>query len=161
MESACNVDEGENMVRTLLRITIISGLLLTVAGASFAAQAPDGTLKIKSRMVAQGIGLSWGEGVLTYKGQAYPFTYQANGLFRDVDSAMTAGELSGQVFNLKTPADLTGNYQRVEADSKIGAGTSATIKNKNGVVVNLVSEVAGRKFNLSREGLNIELKAAK
>lgn len=150
------------MVRRLLRSTIISGLLLAVAVSAFAAQTPDGTVKIKSRMVAQGIGLSWGEGVLIYRGQEYPFTYQANGLFRDVDTAMTAGELSGQVFNLKTPADLSGNYQRVEAENtKSGAGTSATIKNKNGVVVNLVSEVAGRKFNLSREGLNIELKTTK
>lgn len=150
------------MLRALFRLTLISIGLLTIPAASFAAQTPDGTVKIKSRMVASGIGLSWGEGVLIYKGQEYPFTYQANGLFRDVDTAMTAGELSGQVFNLHTPADLSGNYQRVETNSSnSGAGTSATMENKNGVVVNLVSEVAGRKFNLSREGLNIELKAAK
>jgi len=157
-----DIDAGESVVRTFLRLIFVSGFLLMIPAVLFAAQTPEGTLKIKSRMVAQGIGLSWGEGVLVYKGHEYPFTYQANGLFRDVDTAMTAGELSGQVFNLKTPADLSGNYQRVEADSsKGGAGTSATMKNKNGVVVNLVSEVAGRKFNLSREGLNIELKTSK
>jgi hypothetical protein len=66
------------------------------------------------------------------------------------------------VFNLKTPEDFSGNYQRVEADtSQSGAGTSATMKNQNGVVVNLMSEIAGRKFNLAREGLNIELKKLK
>jgi hypothetical protein len=35
------------------------------------------------------------------------------------------------------------------------------MKNQNGVVVNLMSEIAGRKFNLAREGLNIELKKLK
>ncbi|HEX2928378.1 MAG TPA: hypothetical protein VHV54_01600, partial [Candidatus Binatia bacterium] len=50
------------------------------------AQVPDGTLKITSRMVAPGIGLSWGEGVLSYKGRDYPFTFKATGLFRDVDA---------------------------------------------------------------------------
>jgi hypothetical protein len=150
------------MYRTLLGL-LIAGSLLLVSNISLApAQVPDGALKITSRMVAQGVGLSWGEGVLTYKGQDYSFTYQANGLFRDVDAGMTAAELSGHVFNLKSPADFSGNYQKVEAGtSDSGAGTRATMKNQNGVVVNLVSTIEGRKFNLSREGLNIELKKQK
>lgn len=150
------------MVRAVLKIFIVASLLLTWTVSSTAAQAPDGTMKITSRRVAEGIGLSWGEGILTYKGQTYPFTFQANGLFRDVDAGITAAELSGQVFNLKSPGDFGGNYQRVEAkNAESGAGSSATMKNEKGVIVNLVSTVAGRKFNLSREGLNIELKKSK
>ena len=150
---------GEKMVRTLVIALLVSSLLSTSSVTPALAQAPDGTVKITSRMVAPGIGLSWGDGVLTYKDQDYPFTFQANGLFRDVDAAMTAAELSGQVVNLKNPADFGGNYQKVEADgAEAGAGTRATMKNQNGVVVNLVSTVAGRKFNLGRDGMTIELK---
>jgi hypothetical protein len=113
-------------------------------------------------MVAQGVGLSWGDGVLTYQGQDYPFTFQASGLFRDVDAAMTAAELSGQVFNLKSPGDFSGNYQKVEAKtSESGAGARASMRNQKGVVVNLASTVQGRKFNLGPDGLNIELKKPK
>ena len=126
---------------------------------SVLAQVPDGTLKITSRMVAPGIGLSWGEGVLSYKGRDYPFTFKATGLFRDVDTGIAAAELSGQVFDLKRPEDFGGNYQKVETQaSESGSASRATMKNQNGVTVNLVSTIAGRKFNLAREGMDIEFK---
>ena len=150
------------MIRRLLRLIIIGSLLLAWNISLNGAQAPDDTVKITSRMVAPGIGLSWGDGVLTYKGQNYPFTFQANGLFRDVDAGITAAELSGQVFNLKSPEDFGGKYQKVEEkNAKGGAGSSATMKNEKGVVVNLVSTIEGRQFNLSREGLSVELKKQK
>ena len=150
------------MRRILIGISIAGSVLMLSSFLLVAAQAPDGTLKIVSRLVAPGVGLSWGDGVLIYQGQEYPFTFQANGLFRDVDAAMTAAELSGQVFNLKNPSDFSGNYQKVEAaNSESGAGTRASLKNQNGVVVNLESSIEGRKFNLSREGLNIEFKKPK
>jgi hypothetical protein len=113
-------------------------------------------------MVAPGIGLSWGEGVLRYKGQDYPFTFKATGLFRDVDTKMAAAELSGQVFDLKKPEDFGGNYQKVETQtSESGSMSRATMKNQNGVVVNLMSMIEGRKFTLAREGMDIELKKQK
>ena len=147
------------MHRTLVGILIAGSVLLLSSFSLVAAQVPDGTIKVSSRMVAQGIGLSWGEGVLTYKGRDYPFTFQATGLFRDVDTKIAAAELSGQVFDLKKPEDFGGNYRKVEAQtSESGSASRATMKNQNGVVVNLMSTVEGRKFNLAREGMEIELK---
>jgi hypothetical protein len=141
----------------------IAGTILLLSNSFLApAEEPVGTIKVTTRMVAPGIGLSWGDGVLTYQGQEIPFTFQANGLFRNVDENITAAELSGQVFNLNNTADFAGNYQKLEekgADAE--AGSSATMRNEKGVVVNLVSTAAGRKFNLSREGLKVEFKAQK
>ena len=145
------------MSRKLLGL--IAGTILLLSNSLSAAEEPDGAIKITTRMVAPGIGLSWGDGVLTYKDQEIPFTFQANGLFRNVDADITAEELSGEVFNLKSAADFSGNYQKIEEiNVESGAGSSATMKNEKGVVVNLMSTVAGRKFNLAREGLNIEFK---
>ena len=146
------------MNRTLLRL-LIAGSLLLALNISFASgQVPDGTVKIISRMVSPGIGLSWGDGVLTYKGQDYPFTFQAKGLFRDVDAKITAAELSGQVFNLKRVALFNGTYRKVDKDSSdAGGGSRATMKNLNGVTVNLVSTIEGRKFILGRDGITIKL----
>jgi hypothetical protein len=115
-------------------------------------------VKITSRMVAPGIGLSWGEGVLSFKGRDYPFTFKATGLFRDVDAKIAAAELSGRVFELKSLEDFSGNYQRVEPETVAGGTAGAAMKNQKGVVVNLVSTVEGRKFVLAREGMDIELK---
>jgi hypothetical protein len=147
------------MGRTLLGLLVAGSLLVALNVSSAPAQVPDGTIKITSRMVAQGVGLSWGEGVLTYKGRDYPFTFQASGLFRDVDTKIAAAELSGRVFELKRLEDFSGNYQKVASeDSASGADTRAAMKNQKGVVVNLVSTVEGRKFVLAREGMDIELK---
>ena len=144
--------------RMSLFLFAVSILLLAHTPAA-PAQAPDGTVRITSRTVAPTIGLEWGEGVLTYKGQDYPFTFRAGGRFRDVDAEITTVELSGQVFNLKNLEDFNGNYQTVEIEGSVGrGGTRAMIKNQNGVVVNVASTVEGRKFNLTREGLDVQLK---
>ncbi|PYJ12110.1 MAG: hypothetical protein DME93_08460 [Verrucomicrobia bacterium] len=138
------------MDRTLLRLLVAGSLLVALSVSSTHGQVPDGTLKITSRMVVPGIGLSWGEGVLTYNGRDYPFTFKATGLFRDVDTKIAAAELSGQVFDLKKPEDFGGNYQKVEMQtSESGSTSRATMKNQNGVVVNLASTINGRKFNLA------------
>jgi hypothetical protein len=147
------------MNRMLIGLLLMATLLLASDASCASAQEPDGTLKINTRMASPGIGLSWGDGVLTYKGQDYPFIFQAKGLFRDVDPAITAAELTGQVFNLKRLEIFNGTYHKVEADaSDAGGGSQATMKNHNGVVVNLVSTIEGRKFILGRDGISIELK---
>ena len=152
----------EPMVRAALKLIIVGSLLLTSRGSLSAAEVADGTVKVTSRMVAPGIGLSWGEGVLRYKNQDYPFTFKATGLFRDVDAKITAAELSGRVFELKRLEDFSGNYKKVAPeDSAGGADTRATLKNQKGVVLDLVSAVEGRKFTLAREGMDIELKKHK
>ena len=150
------------MGRTLVGLLVAGSLLVAFNVSSVPAQVPDGTVKITSRMVAPGIGLSWGEGVLIYKDQDYPFTFEAKGLFRDVDDKITAAELSGEVFNLKSLAIFSGTYHKAEADaSDLAGGSRVVMKNLNGVVVNLVSTVEGRKFILGRDGMTIKLKEQK
>ncbi len=150
------------MGRTLLGWLVAGCLLVALNVSSAPGQVPDGMVKITSRSVAPGIGISWGEGVLRYKDQDYPFTFHATGLFRDLDAKIAAAELSGSVFELKRLEDFIGNYKKVESkDAASGAGTRATMKNQKGVVVNLVSAVEGRKFNLAREGMDIEFKKQK
>ena len=150
------------MGHQLVRSTLV-GVCLLVTNLSFAATAaPDATVKITSRSIATGIGLSWGDGVLNYKGQDYPFTFQAKGLFRDVDPNITAAEMSGEVFNLKRPELFNGTYHKVKADNAgVGGGSRASLRNSNGVTVNMVSTVEGRKFNFSRDGISIKLGESK
>lgn len=150
------------MDRILISFLFAASVFLPLNVSSAPAQVPDGTVKITTRSVSPGIGLSWGDGVLTYKGQDYPFTFQAKGLFRDVDPGITAAEMSGQVFNLNRVAVFNGTYHKVEPEtSDLAGGSRATMKNLNGVVVNLASTVEGRKFILGPDGLTIKLKENK
>lgn len=136
----------------------LSFLLLAYPSAA-PTQMPDGKVKLTRRTVSPGIGVEWGQGVLTYNGRDYPFSYRAGGTFRQVDTEMTTVELSGQVFNLKTVEDFAGRYHKVEAEGPAtGGGSRVTMKNQKGVVVNVFSPVEGRKFDLTREGLDVELK---
>jgi hypothetical protein len=143
--------------RMSLFLFAVSILLLAHTPAA-PAQLPDGTLKITKRTVSPGIGLEWGEGVLTYNGRDYPFSYKAGGPFRYVDTEITTVELSGQVFNLKKPEHFNGKYHKVETEEALSSGSRVTMKNQNGVVVNVVSPIEGRKFDLTSWGLEVELK---
>lgn len=146
-----------NARRSLFFLPLI--FLLLAYPSAVPAQVPDGTVKITRRTVSPGMGVEWGEGVLTYNGRDYPFSYRAGGTFRQVDTEMTTVELSGQVFNLKTVEDFGGRYHKVEAEGPAtGGGSRVTMKNQKGVVVNVFSPVEGRKFDLTREGLDVELK---
>jgi hypothetical protein len=147
----------------LVRLVVVTSYLL-IAHLAIAAQPakPDGTVKITTRSVSPGIGLSWGDGVLNYKGQDYPFTFQTKGLFRDVEPNITATELSGEVFNLKRPELFNGTYHKVKADNAgVGGGSRASLKNSTGVTLNMVSTMEGRKFNLGRDGISIKLEKPK
>lgn len=146
------------MIRTFLGLLIIGNLLLVSTISPALAQEPDGTLKITRRSAAPAVGLSWGDGVLTYKGKDYVFSFQASGLLRDVEEGVTAAEFSGQVFNLKNPEDFNGNYKTVQPAEPVGSGgTLATIKNQNDVVVNVIV-TGGHKFALGPDGMTIQLK---
>ena len=60
---------------------------------------------------------------------------------------------------MKTVADFTGNYVTAEAGLVIGGGASGlTMKNQNGVVINLQSTQAGINFTLGPGGLSIKMK---
>jgi hypothetical protein len=149
------------MHRTLIVFIVIVTTSVLLAFHAFAQEA-DGTIRLNSRSVSPGIGFSWGDGVLTYKGQDYPFTFQAKGLFRDVDARITATELSGQVFNLKRLALFTGTYHKIEAETtNPSAGSQVTMKNPHGVIINLLSTTEGRKFVLGRDGMSIKLQEQK
>jgi hypothetical protein len=41
-----------------------------------AQDASSGKVTLESKSVALGVGVSWGDGVLEYKGKKYPFTLE-------------------------------------------------------------------------------------
>ncbi len=151
--------EGKKMRRTLIGVLIVANILLGSTVNPSTAQEPDATVKITRRSVSEAVGLSWGDGVLTYKGKDYLFTFQASGLLREIDPSITAAELSGQVFNLKNLQDFNGNYKIVKAAGSVsGGGGFAEIRNQNGVIVNMATTTGGHKFTLGAGGMTIELK---
>jgi hypothetical protein len=88
-----------------------SWLFAAVLATSFTALAVPveaGTGAVRVRIVKMGfiIGAGGGEGVLTYRGRAYPFTVSGVGVGVVVGAA--AAELVGRAYNLRQPWDIAG-----------------------------------------------------
>jgi hypothetical protein len=147
--------EGKTMNRKLLRLAIIGTVLFLASFGRALAQAPDATVKITGKSLAAGVGFSWGNGVLNYQGKEYPFSISG---FSAGEIGFNVAELSGEVFNLKNPADFNGNYTSLGAGITIGGGASAaTMRNQNGVVMHVVATSQGFTFKLGVDGMKVEL----
>jgi hypothetical protein len=62
------------MKRLKVGLAVMATLFFLAGIASAQNNKPDATLKLVQRGVALGIGVSWGEGTLAFKGKNYPFT---------------------------------------------------------------------------------------
>ena len=140
---------------TLFTVAVLT-VFLCLSGMDVArGEQPDATLTMSEGQVALGIGWSWGKGVLTYKGQEYPF--KVKGL-TVVDIGITKATSTGKVYNLKKLEDFNGNYVSGAAEGTLGGGAGAlSMKNQNGVVIDLVSTTAGVNLKLSVEGVSLTL----
>lgn len=128
--------------------------VLTVAVA--AEPNPSGTVKINSKAVAIGVGVTWGDGTLTYQGKTY--TFSVDGL-SVVDLGISNITSAGEVFNLNNVADFSGNYAAGEAGIAIAGGPSDTImKNEKGVVIRLHGTQQGGRLTLAAQGVKLMIK---
>ena len=143
------------------RLAFISRMVMVsvLVAATFAVAQegkPSGTVSVESKSVALGVGVSWGDGVLTFQGKDHKFS--VNGL-SVVDLGVAKVSATGEVFNLKKLSDFSGNYVAGEAGAAVGGGAGAiTLKNQKGVVMRLTGTGTGVKFTLAGKGVDVKLK---
>jgi hypothetical protein len=142
------------MRRGLLRFIAIAGIGI-LASVALAKSKPDATVKLSGKSVAAGVGVSWGKGTLTYHGKTYPFSVDGLSV---ADVGVSSIDATGSVYHLKKVEDFSGNYAAVSTGAAVGGGGGiATMKNANGVVMNLKATTQGIKFKLGPEGLKVAL----
>jgi hypothetical protein len=136
---------------------LLSLACLAVFSMAMAAEpAPSGTVKLTSKSIAVGIGVTWGDGTLTFGGKPYPFSVEGLGL---LDLGVSDVTTSGEVFNLKNVADLSGTYTAGEIGVALVKGENDTImKNEKGVVLRLHGTQKGARLTLGPAGVTIKLK---
>ena len=145
------------------RSKIVSGFALFVlvtglATAVFAAgnPTPSGKISVESTSIAAGIGVSWGDGVLTFKGKQYRFSVDGLSL---VDFGISKANAVGEVYNLTDVSKLDGNYLAGEAGFALAGGMGGiSMRNQNGVILILRSVSQGAKLQLGPGGIKISLK---
>jgi len=137
-------------------------VVLTSLGALNAAYAadeptPSGTVEIATTSVAAGVGVVWGDGTLHYQNANYVFSIQGLSV---VDVGISSITTTGEVFDLKNPQDLSGNYVAGAAGIALAGGANEVIlQNDRGVVLRLHGVEKGVRFQLGGQGVSIKLKS--
>ena len=115
-----------------------------------------GKVTIESTSIAAGIGVSWGDGKLTFKGKTYPFSIDGLSL---VDWGISKAQATGDVYNLTDPAKLGGTYVAAEAGLTLAGGMGGMVlRNQDGVILHLRSVSQGARLQLGTSGLIIKMK---
>ena len=138
-------------------VGIVIAALVCVSGMAMAAdEKPSGTVSMESKSVAIGVGVSWGDGKLNYKGKTYTFSVKGLSV---IDLGVSKVSARGKVYHLNKVEDFSGTYAAAQAGAAVGGGMSVVaLKNENGVVMELSSTQTGVKLTLAGEGIEIKLK---
>src|SRR4030095_1090346 len=106
-------------VRGRVMGVVVSSLLMVSALAIAQDGPPSGKVWVESRSVALGIGVSWGDGKLTFQGKEHVFSVKGLSV---VDLGVSKVTANGEVFNLKKLTDFNGNYVAGTAGATVGGG---------------------------------------
>jgi hypothetical protein len=147
------------MRKTTMFITVVGLSLASLLVATSLAPAQSdtkGKVTLESKSVALGVGVSWGDGILEYRGKKYPFTVKGLSV---VDLGVSKVTARGEVTNLKKLADFDGNFAAAKAGGVVGGGAGvAALKNQNGVEMTLTATATGIEFALGGGGVEVKLK---
>ncbi|HEX2931675.1 MAG TPA: EipA family protein [Candidatus Binatia bacterium] len=144
-------------VQTSMRIAAVLFLTIFAATAiSGESPKPSGKVSIESKSIAAGIGVTWGEGKLSFKGKDYPFSIDG---LTVVDIGISKASATGDVYNLTDVAKFAGTYVAAEAGFTLAGGVGGMVlRNQDGVVMHVRSTSKGAKLQLGTSGLNIKMK---
>jgi hypothetical protein len=147
------------MRRVTMFLTVLAfGLALRVAARDIAFSQGDtsGKVTLESKSIAVGVGVSWGDGVLEYRGKKYPFTVEGLSV---LDLGVAKVSAQGTVTNLKKLEDLNGNYVLAATGGAVGGGAGvAALENQNGVEMALTATGQDVKLSIAQGGVAFKLK---
>ena len=116
---------------------------------------PPAHVNLRTTSVAAGLGVSWGDGTLSFEGERYAFKVKGLSI-GDIGAARIVA--SGGVDNLNRVSDFEGTYWAVEAGgSAVKGGSVVTMRNGNGVTLALEAKNTGVQLTLAAKGMSIEL----
>jgi len=138
-----------------MQAVTVASLFVMFSCLSAVAQDPDAILKVHTTSIAAGVGYSWGGGMLTFQGQAYPC--RIDGLAVG-EVGISSADAIGNVYHLTKIEDFSGTYMAVSTGAVLaGGGDIATMRNQHGVVIDLTDTSQGAKIMLAVQGVKITL----
>jgi hypothetical protein len=144
--------------RKIMVLAVVAACL--IAAASVSAQQneplyPIGRITFETTSIAAGVGVSWGSGVFTFQGKQYPISVQGLGLGSVGIAKVNA---VGDVYNLKSAADLAGTYVGLSGGIAIAGGAKGILaRNQHGVVLDIRATQQGVSLNVGTDGFTISM----
>ena len=145
-------------VRRILQTALLLLLVIALATTAMSGESakPSGKVTIESKSIAAGIGVTWGDGKLSFKGKEYPFSIDG---LTVVDFGISKASATGDVYNLTDVAKFAGTYVAAEAGFTLAGGMGGMVlRNQDGVVMHVRSVSKGAKLQLGTSGLMIKMK---
>lgn len=145
------MNRNSSLVRTLMVVMV----LMLAAAPAWAAEDTKGKVTIEAMSIGAGLGVTWGDGVLEFRGEKYPFTVTG---FSIGDVGVSKVLAKGEVYNLKSVDDFTGVFAAAVAGGTLGGGGgAAAMKNQNGASMVWTSTNQGVSFSLAQAGMTVKL----
>jgi hypothetical protein len=146
------LNKSKSWITTLAAIACL-GVLTPLLAAD---EPPSGTVRIVSKSIAAGVGVSWGGGTLVYQGAEHKFSLKGLSV---IDLGISKIHTSGDVFHLNNLSDFSGHYAVAAEGIAIAHGVNDYIlTNDHGVVLRLHGKEKGVRLQAGAEGVSIELK---
>ena len=116
---------------------------------------PPAFVDLNSTSIGAGLGITWGEGTLSFEGNQYSFTVTEIGLGELGFSKINA---MGGVENLRSVSDFEGHYVAVGASATMGKGVgTVTMRNNKGVSLTLQAKNRGAQLSLAAKSITIDV----
>ena len=151
-----------NSTRRATLAIVAAGLLATAASTAWAQRDPgvsgpvSGRITLAAKGAAIGVGYTWGDGILSYKGRKHPFS--VNGItIADVGFSRITGH--GRVYHLTKLQDFSGTYAAATGEATLGNGLGGQVlQNANGVQIRIDQVTKGARLQGSADGIKLTLK---
>ncbi len=150
-----------------LLLRLAGMLLFAVAAAGQSAtpelRQPDGTIQVTTTSIAVGVGATWGDGTLTFKGKDHAFTVKGLSL---TDLGIGNAAVKVNVYNLRKLEDFAGKYAVTEPHFELGGAgppwsrsyIGMILANEKGVFVQIWVVREGPHLRLIDNAVEVSLK---
>lgn len=113
-----------------------------------------GTVTMNFHSADIGIGYTWGDGVLHYRGHIYKFKIKGGDV---VALGFSKSQASGRVFQLKNIYDFAGKYAAATGEATAGVGVGAgNLKNAKDVIIKMDTNTVGGRIAGAPAGFEIK-----
>lgn len=142
---------SKSWITTLAAVACI-GVLTPLLAAD---EPPSGSVRIVSKSIAAGVGVTWGGGTLVYQGADHRFSVKGLSV---IDLGISQIHTRGEVFHLNRLSDFSGHYVAAAEGIAIAHGVNDYIlTNDKGVVLRLHGEEKGVRLQAGAAGVSIDL----